>query len=423
MRSRPTPRRPCLTGRTTTCARCARFARPAKPAPGCIDATPEEIALLGPTSLGLSLFAGGLDWQPGDEVVYHADDYPANVYPWLDLARRGVVPRALQPERPGEITPAVVAAALTPRTRLVALASAYFLTGYRIDVDAIGQMLHERGVLFSLDAIQTLGAFPFSVRHVDFLAADAHKWMLGPLAAGIVYVKRAHFERLRPILLGAANVRSPDFISQGEIRFSDTAARYEPGVLNLGPDPGHGGFARDARERRARSGSRNGSRASGAIGWPGRWANSASSRRGRWRVRTPAAFWRSLIRARTWPQCSRSCRTRGDGFAPARPGTSRVFALVAAFLQYGRGTRSRRGRGAGHVDAHLSVVQALRSGLCERREVKCAWLIIPPFQAAVRSVSAPNVRANVPHCANVPPVPPVSVSTAVISHAGECRTA
>ena len=203
-----------------------------------IDATPEEIALLGPTSLGLSLFAGGLDWASGDEVVYHADDYPANVYPWLDLGRRGVVPRALRLERPGEITPEAVAAALTPRTRLVALASAYFLTGYRIDVDAIGQMLHARGVLFSVDAIQTLGAFPLSVRHVDFLAADAHKWMLGPLAAGIVYVNKSHFERLRPILLGAANVRSPDFISQGEIVFADTAARYEPGVLNLGPTLG-----------------------------------------------------------------------------------------------------------------------------------------------------------------------------------------
>ena len=200
-----------------------------------LDGQPDEVALLGPTSLGLSLFAGGLDWQPGDEVVYHAEDYPANVYPWTDLTRRGVVPVALRPEHPGEITPAVVEAALTPRTRLVALASAYFVTGYRIDVDAIGAMLHARGVLFSVDAIQTLGAFPLSVRHVDFLAADAHKWMLGPLAAGVVYVKREHFGRLRPLLLGAANVRSPDFVSQPDIRFLDTAARYEPGVLNLGP--------------------------------------------------------------------------------------------------------------------------------------------------------------------------------------------
>ena len=198
-------------------------------------ATPEEIALLGPTALGLNLFAGGLDWQPGDEVLYYAEDYPTNVYPWLDLARRGVVPRALKPERPGEITPDLVAAALTPRTRLVALASAFFVTGYRLDIDAIGKLLGERGVLFSVDAIQTLGVFPLPVRHVDFLAADAHKWMLGPLASGIVYVKRSRFGQLRPLLLGASNVRCPDYVAQPEIVFPDTAARYEPGVLNLGP--------------------------------------------------------------------------------------------------------------------------------------------------------------------------------------------
>jgi cysteine desulfurase/selenocysteine lyase len=200
-----------------------------------IGADPDEIALLGPTSLGLSLFAQGLDWSPGDEVLYYADDYPANVYPWLELARRGVVPRALRPERPGEITVELVAAALSERTRLVALASANFVTGYRIDVEAIGRLLSSRGVLFSLDAIQTLGAFPLSVEHVDFLSADAHKWMLGPMSIGIVYVKRRHFEKLRPILVGSANVRSPDFVARAEIVFLDTAARYEPGILNLGP--------------------------------------------------------------------------------------------------------------------------------------------------------------------------------------------
>ncbi len=197
-----------------------------------IGAQADEIALLGPTSLGLSLFANGLPWERGDEVVFHAEDYPANVYPWLELERRGVKVKLLRPEAPGEITPELVAAALTPSTRLVALASCHFLSGYRIDVDAIGRLLHERGVLFSLDAIQTLGAFPTSVEHVDFLSADAHKWMLGPMAMGIVYVKKAHFPLLRPTLLGAWNVRSPNFIAQEEIAFPDTAMRYEPGVLN-----------------------------------------------------------------------------------------------------------------------------------------------------------------------------------------------
>jgi cysteine desulfurase / selenocysteine lyase len=197
-----------------------------------IGARPEEIALLGPTSLGLSLFANGLAWEAGDEVVCYADDYPANVYPWIDLRRRGVVVRYLEPEQPGQITPELVRAALTKKTRLVALASAHFFSGYRLDVDAIGRLLRERGVLFSLDAIQTLGAFPLSVEHVDFLSADAHKWMLGPVAAGIVYVKEEHFERCRPTLLGAWNVYSPHFITQDEVRFVPTAQRYEPGVLN-----------------------------------------------------------------------------------------------------------------------------------------------------------------------------------------------
>jgi selenocysteine lyase/cysteine desulfurase len=198
-----------------------------------IGAKPEEIALLGPTSLGLSLIANGLPWQEGDEVLCYRGDYPANVYPWLELRRRGVIVRFLEPATPGEITPELVAAALTPRTRLVALASCHFFTGYRIDVDAIGSLLRSRGILFSLDAIQTLGAFPTRVEHVDFLSADAHKWLLGPCAAGLVYVKREHFELLRPTLLGAWNVVSPNFIAQDEIEFVPTAQRYEPGVLNI----------------------------------------------------------------------------------------------------------------------------------------------------------------------------------------------
>ena len=198
-----------------------------------IGAKWEEIALLGPTSLGLSLFANGLDWQPGDELVYYGDDYPSNVYPWTALTSRGVVLRKLRPLQPGAITPELVESALSPRTRLVALASCHFLSGRRIDVDAIGRMLRARGVLFSLDAIQTVGAAPLNVENVDFLSADAHKWMLGPLAIGIVYVARRNFEICRPTLLGAWNVKSPDFIAQDAIVFEETARRYEPGVLNI----------------------------------------------------------------------------------------------------------------------------------------------------------------------------------------------
>jgi len=198
-----------------------------------IGATADEISLLGPTSLGLSLVAKGLDWQPGDEVIYHFDDYPANVYPWLGLAPLGVKPVALKPDLPGVITWENLAPLLTEKTRLVSLASCHFISGYRIDVAHIGRQLRERGILFCLDAIQTLGAFPVAAKHVDFICADSHKWMLGPAGAGFFYVREACREALKPALLGSWNVVSPDFVAQEQIAFEAGGRRYEPGMLNL----------------------------------------------------------------------------------------------------------------------------------------------------------------------------------------------
>jgi cysteine desulfurase / selenocysteine lyase len=198
-----------------------------------LHASPDEIALLGPTSLGLSLFANGITWQPGDEVICYLDDYPANVYPWINLREQGVTVRFIQPDRLGEITVETVEQLLTPKTRLVALASCNFVSGYRIDLEAIGKLLRGRNVLFSLDAIQTLGAFPTTVEYVDFLSADAHKWMLGPVAVGVVYVRKECFDLCRPTLLGAWNIKCPGFMALDHIEFQESAQRYEPGVLNF----------------------------------------------------------------------------------------------------------------------------------------------------------------------------------------------
>lgn len=197
-----------------------------------IGARGDEISLIGPTAVGLSLVALGLDWAAGDEVIFHADDYPANVYPWRALEPLGVKPVPIYPEHPGVITWELVEAAITPKTRLVSLATCHFLTGYRIDFETIGRNLHARGILFCLDAIQTLGAFPMSVEHVDFLSADSHKWMLGPCGAGLFYVDRARAEELKPALVGSWNVVSPEFVAQETLAFETGGRRYEPGALN-----------------------------------------------------------------------------------------------------------------------------------------------------------------------------------------------
>ena len=192
----------------------------------------DEVALLGPTSLGLSLVANGIDWQEGDEIITYLDDYPANVYPWKKLEEQGVKVVYLEPERVGEITPELVAAAITPKTRMLALASNNFLSGYRLDVDAVSELAAQQDILFCLDAIQTVGAFPTDAKLVDFLSADSHKWMLGPMTAGLFYVKRSRFETLEPSLIGAWNVKSPNFIAQVAVDFEPGRRRYDPGDLN-----------------------------------------------------------------------------------------------------------------------------------------------------------------------------------------------
>jgi len=193
----------------------------------------QEVSLLGPTALGLGLVALGLSWKEGDEVVYDPLDYPANVYPWIDLVRRGVCPVPLQ-RSPGEpIRWENVKAALSPKTRLVSLATAHYLSGHQPELSRIGPELKKRGVLLCLDAIQTLGVLPADWPEADFLAADAHKWMLGPVGAGVLMVRQRVWEQMHPPLLGSWNVVSPEFLAQPKLELEGEGRRYEPGSLNL----------------------------------------------------------------------------------------------------------------------------------------------------------------------------------------------
>jgi cysteine desulfurase/selenocysteine lyase len=198
-----------------------------------LNCQPDEIALVGPTSLALSFVAAGLKLRRGDNILIYHDDYPSNVYPWMALADQGVEVRLLNPCGLGVIRPQDVLGQIDENTRLVALASCHFISGFRLEHAVIGKALRERGILFCLDAIQTLGAFPMTVEHVDFLAADAHKWLLGPCGAGILYVRRELQDRLNPPIYGWHNVKNPNFVAQEQIVFRRGALKYEAGTQNL----------------------------------------------------------------------------------------------------------------------------------------------------------------------------------------------
>lgn len=198
-----------------------------------LRAGPEEIALVANTTAGINLVAEGYPWQPGDNVVTRADEFPSNQYAWLNLAARGVEVRRVEARgEPADLDR--LAAACDWRTRIVTISWVTYATGWRHDLDRLAEMAHSRGALLFVDAIQGLGVFPLDVSRtpVDFLAADGHKWLLGPEGAGVFYVRREHLERLRPLGLGWNSVEHAHDFSHIELKLKDRAERYEGGSPN-----------------------------------------------------------------------------------------------------------------------------------------------------------------------------------------------
>lgn len=199
-----------------------------------LGADPEEIALVSNTTTGIGMIAEGFPWQSGDNIVTLANEFPSNLYPWLNLASRGVDAR-LVPVESGRVDFDRLLAMCDERTKLIAVSWVGFASGWRIDVAELVRLAHERGILVSLDAIQGLGVFPLDVREtdVDFVVADGHKWMLGPEGAGILFIQRKHINSLRPIGIGWNSVVHQYDFSHIELKLRDSAARYEGGSQNM----------------------------------------------------------------------------------------------------------------------------------------------------------------------------------------------
>ncbi len=200
-----------------------------------LGAASDEIAFVRSTSHGLGMFAEGLAWQPGDEVAVCTElEYPANVYPWMHLADRGVVLRPIFAQD-GGVTVDAIAKVVGPRTRLVSVSSVEFATGVATDLEAIGDFCRSHGILFCVDGIQSVGAFPLDVARakIDLLAADSHKWQLGLPGVGIAYVRRDVLPSLRPSVVGWKSIKTPLDFDHLSFVLRDDAAKLEEGTQSF----------------------------------------------------------------------------------------------------------------------------------------------------------------------------------------------
>ncbi len=194
---------------------------------------PREVAFVENTSGGLSLIAEGFAWQAGDNVVGADFEFPSNVYPWMQLAGRGVEYRRA-PERDGRIDPDELLALVDGRTRMLVLSSVQYASGFRSDLARLGAACRERGILFVVDAIQSLGGLAHDVEreNVDVLAAAGHKWLLGPEGTGLLYVSDRVVDRIRPVRSGWRSMRDQLDWTEFRIDWNDGAKRFESGTLN-----------------------------------------------------------------------------------------------------------------------------------------------------------------------------------------------
>jgi selenocysteine lyase/cysteine desulfurase len=194
-----------------------------------VNASPEEIALVKNTSEGIATIAMGINWRPGDRIVAFTEEFPANQYPWQRLASKGVSIDWLSVTDPLDRIDEAARGA-----KLLAISFVQYVTGFRANLEAIGEICQRRGAMFFVDAIQGLGAFPLDVEaaHIDALAADGHKWMLGPEGCGVLYISRALQEKVEPVEFGWTNVATYNNYGARDMALRPDAGRYECGTLN-----------------------------------------------------------------------------------------------------------------------------------------------------------------------------------------------
>ena len=200
-----------------------------------LNAETDEIALIPNTSTGINLVAEGWPWRPGDNVILPEGEFPSNLFPWQNQQAKGVEVRIVPRRGNNEVHAEDLIAKVDQQTRIISLSWVGYASGFRVDLESLVQQAHQRGACVFLDAIQGLGMFPLDIAKtpIDFLAADGHKWLLGPEGMGVAMIRKQHLNRLRCGNVGWNSVTQAFNYQEPEFALAESARRFEPGSANM----------------------------------------------------------------------------------------------------------------------------------------------------------------------------------------------
>lgn len=192
----------------------------------------EQIAFLRNTSDGFASVANGLSWEKSDNIVTFAKEFPANFYPWRRIRDKFGVELRLCKERDGRIDMDEFIGLIDENTKLVSISAVQFSSGFRADLEKIGNAARAVDALFAVDIIQALGTMPFDLpaQKVDIASSASHKWLCSPEGCGILYLGDRARERVEPTLVGWISVEDPWNFDDYEQDYKPNALAWETGT-------------------------------------------------------------------------------------------------------------------------------------------------------------------------------------------------
>ncbi len=193
---------------------------------------PDQIAFMRNTSDGFASIANGLTWTAGVNIVSFEREFPSNFYPWRRLRDEHGVELRLCPERNGRIDLDEFISLIDTNTKIVAISSVQYASGYKADLKRIGRAAREGDALFCVDIIQGFGALPYDLpaQFVDAACGASHKWLCAPEGCGIIYLSDRARERVKPTFVGWISVETPWDFEDREQPFKSTALAWESGT-------------------------------------------------------------------------------------------------------------------------------------------------------------------------------------------------